>query len=143
PAKIREQDGHLAAEEFLVGRLAGRVQVFQYALDLRDPCGAQRLPGIPGDRFADALHGLRSPGGFHAKGRVTGLRIDAERSMASVTSSVRRASAAVASAQGLPSARWSSQARVSFAIGPQKSPSAQSPGVPLWRNTMLTEWSGR
>src|SRR6266480_167895 len=85
------------------------------------------------------LQGRPYAGRYVTTGSATGSRLFADRSIASVTSSVRRASRAVASAHGLPSARWSSQARVSLAIGPQKSPSAQSPGVPLCRNTMLTE----
>jgi len=76
-------------------------------------------------------------------GSVTAEPIRIECSIASVASSVARASSGVARVQGRPVARWSSQARVSLAIGPQNSPSAQSPGVPLCRNTMLTLWSGR
>src|SRR6185437_5652062 len=61
-------------------------------------------------------------------GSVTGAPIRIECSIASVASRVARASCGVASVQGRPVARWSSQARVSLAIGPQNSPSAQSPG---------------
>ena len=49
-----------------------------------------------------------------------------------------RASFGVASEHGLPSARWSSQARVSLAIGPQKSPTAHSPPVLLPRKAIGT-----
>jgi len=57
----------------------------------------------------------------------------ADCSIASVTSSVRRASARGGERARLAEREVSSQARVSLAIGPQKSPSAQSPGVPLCR----------
>src|SRR5471032_3225007 len=75
---------------------------------------------------------------YCASGSLTVLPLAAASCIASVTSRLQRASCAVACTHALPVARWSSHARVSLAIGPQKSPSAQSPGVPLDKNTIFT-----